>query len=145
MPDYYVMDLNKTVAQTLAEHMPSQEQIAACHWMTEEDLQVYTSEFTRTGFQGGLNSYRIFEIAGDLNAFSGRKIDVPSCFIGGARDWGVYQSPGAFEAMQHGACTRLLGVHLVEGAGHSLAEEQPERVNKLLLDFLRQVKREATA
>ena len=47
--------------------------------------------------------------------------------------------PGAFEAMQHGACTRLLGVHLINGAGHSLAEEQPEEVNKLLIGFLRQV------
>ena len=27
------------------------------------------------------------------------------------------------EEMQHGACTRLLGVHLVPGAGHSVAEE----------------------
>jgi len=140
LPDYYVMDLNKTVAQTMAEHMPSKEQIAACQWMTEQDLAVYTAEYTRTGFQGGLNSYRIFEIAGDLNAFSGRTIDVPSCFIGGISDWGVHQSPGAFEAMQHAACTKLLGVHLVDGAGHSLAEEQSQKVNQLLLEFLRQAK-----
>lgn len=140
LPDYYVMDLDKTVAQTMTEHAPTQEQIAACHWMSEQDLQVYTAEYTRTGFQGGLNSYRIFEVAGDLYAFSGRRIDVPSCFIGGASDWGVYQSPGAFEAMQHGACTKLLGVHLVKGAGHSLAEEQPHQVNKILVEFLHQAK-----
>ena len=29
--------------------------------------------------------------------FSGRSIEVPSCFIAGASDWGVYQKPGAFE------------------------------------------------
>jgi pimeloyl-ACP methyl ester carboxylesterase len=140
LPDYYVMDLNKTVAQTMAEHLPDKEQIAACHWMTEQDLSVYATEYTRTGFQGGLNSYRIFEVAGELNTFSGRTIDVPACFIGGASDWGVRQSPGAFEAMQHGACTKLLGVHLVKGAGHSLAEEQPQSVNRLLLQFLHQAK-----
>ena len=138
LPAYYVMDLNKTVAETMAAHMPTEEQIAACKWMTEQDLQVYATEYSRTGFQGGLNSYRIFEVAGDLNAFSGRTLDVPACFIAGASDWGVYQSPGAFEAMQHGACTRLLGVHLVNGAGHSLAEEQPQQVNQLLLEFLHQ-------
>jgi pimeloyl-ACP methyl ester carboxylesterase len=42
--------------------------------------------------------------------------------------------------MQHGACTKLLGVHLVKDAGHSLAEEQPLEVNKLLVEFLHQAK-----
>jgi pimeloyl-ACP methyl ester carboxylesterase len=33
-----------------------------------------------------------------------------------------------------------MGVHLVEGAGHSVAEEQPEEVNRLLLEFLQRAK-----
>jgi pimeloyl-ACP methyl ester carboxylesterase len=108
--------------------------------MTEADLRVYASEYSRTGFQGGLNLYRIFDVAGELNVFAGRTIDVPSCYIAGAKEWGAYQTPGAFEAMQHGACTRLMGVHLVAGAGHSVAEEQPEKVNRLLLEFLQSAK-----
>ena len=136
LPEYYVMDLNKTVAETMAAVMPSKAQIAACKWMSEKDLQVYSSEYLRTGFQGGLNYYR-----GDLTAFAGRRtIDVPACYIAGASEWGVYQTPGAFEAMQHGACTRLLGVHLVKGAGHSVVEEQAEQVNVLLVDFLREAR-----
>jgi len=122
--------------------MPSEAQIAACHWMTEEDLRVYSTEYMRTGFQGGLNSYRILtnsKYSAELETFSGRTIDIPSCFIAGTRDWGVRLSPGAFEGMQHGACTRLLGVDLVEGAGQSIAEEQPGRVTRLLVKFLRQV------
>jgi pimeloyl-ACP methyl ester carboxylesterase len=139
MPAYYIMDLDKTTAQTMAAIMPSQAQIAACKWMTEKDLQVYSAEYTRTGFQGGLNLYRIQEVAGDLAAFAGRTIDVPACYIAGASEWGVYQTPGAFEAMQHAACTRLLGVHLVKDAGHSVVEEQAEQVNRLLIDFLHRV------
>ncbi len=139
MPEYYVMDLDKTTAETMAAVMPSKAQIAACKWMTEKDLQVYSTEYMRTGFQGGLNLYRIQEVAGDLSSFTGRTIDVPACYIAGASEWGVYQTPGAFEAMQHGACTRLLGVHLVKGAGHSVVEEQPEQVNRLVTEFLRQV------
>jgi pimeloyl-ACP methyl ester carboxylesterase len=135
MPEYYVMDLHKTTAETMAAVMPSKAQIAACQWMSEKDLQVYSAEYLRTGFQGGLNFYR-----GDLAAFAGSSIDIPACFIAGASEWGVYQTPGAFEAMQHGACTKLLGVHLVNGAGHSLAEEQPQQVNQLLLEFLHQAK-----
>ena len=85
--------------------------------------------------KGGLNFYR-----GDLTASAGSSIDIPAYFIAGASEWGVYQTPGAFEAMQHGACTRLMGVHLVKGAGHSVVEEQPEEVNRLLIEFLRQSK-----
>jgi pimeloyl-ACP methyl ester carboxylesterase len=138
MPTYYIMDLHKGIAETMAEAMPSKAEIAACRWMTEQDLRVYSDEYTRTGFQGGLNLYRIFQVANDLAAFAGRTIDVPACYIAGANEWGIYQTPGAFEAMQQRACTRLLGVHLVEGAGHSVAEERPDEVNDLLQDFLAQ-------
>lgn len=139
MPTYYIMDLNKGIAETMAAEMPSKTQIAACHWMTEEDLRVYSTEYVRTGFQGGLNSYRTLtesRYSAELNSLSGRTIDIPSCFIGGSSDWGPRQSPSALDAMQHGACTRLLGVHLVDGAGHSIPEEQPEQVNTILIDFL---------
>ncbi len=143
MPAYYIMDLDKGIAETVATAMPSAAQIAACKWMREEDLRVYSSEFVRTGFQGGLNYYRVAEdrrFGTELNSFSGRTIDVPACYIGGHSDWATHQSPGSFEAM-HTACTRLLGVHMVSGAGHSIAEEQPEEVNRVLMDFLRQVAR----
>ena len=142
MPTYYIMDLGQGIAETMAAEMPSPAQIAACRWLTEQDLQVQSAEYTRTGFQGGLNAYRILtdpRFDAELNSFSGRTIDVPALFIGGANDWGVRQLPGAFERMQHGACTRLLGVHLVDGAGHWMAEEQPQRVNRLLIDFLQRV------
>lgn len=139
MPTYYIMDRDQGIAETMAAQMPSAAQIAACRWLTEEDLDVYSTEYVRTGFQGGLNSYRILidsKHPSEVTSFSGRTIDVPSCFIGGASDWGVRQSPGAFESMQQGACTRFLGAHLVNGAGHWLAEEQPAQVNELLLEFL---------
>ena len=138
MPTYYIMDLDKGVAATMAEHKPTPAQVVACKWMTEADLQVYSQEFQRTGFQGGLNYYRIdgvFSPASGLNAYSGKTIDVPACYIGGSSEWAVYQSPGAFERMRT-TCTRLEGVHLVRGAGHSVVEEQPEAVNRILIEFL---------
>ena len=36
----------------------------------------------------------------DLLLFAGRTIDVPSSFMGGAQDWGVYQSPGALDRLE---------------------------------------------
>jgi pimeloyl-ACP methyl ester carboxylesterase len=40
--------------------------------------------------------------------------------------------------MQQSVCTRMLGAHLVEGAGHWVQQEQPAEVNRLLLKFLRE-------
>jgi pimeloyl-ACP methyl ester carboxylesterase len=68
--------------------------------------------------------------------FSGRTIDVPSCFIAGKSDWGIYQKPGSIEAMQKTACTRMRACHLVDGAGHWVQQEQPDQVSRLLLEFL---------
>jgi pimeloyl-ACP methyl ester carboxylesterase len=132
------MDLDKGMAETMAEHQPSLEYIAACQWMTEADLDVYAAQFTRTGFQGGLDYYRVDadeSLWNEQHSFAGKSIDVPACYIGGAREWGVYQSPGAFQAMSK-ACTRLLGKHLVPDAGHSVVEEKPGPVNQLLIEFL---------
>jgi pimeloyl-ACP methyl ester carboxylesterase len=139
MPAYYIMDLDKGFAETVATAMPTKAEIASCRWMTDEALQVYSTEFMRTGFQGGLNYYRTSD-ANELAVFAGRTIDVPSCYIGGDSEWAVYQSPGTFEEM-HEVCSRLLGVHLVHRAGHSVAEEQPHEVNRFLIDFLRQTAR----
>jgi pimeloyl-ACP methyl ester carboxylesterase len=138
MPAYYIMDLDKGVAATVSEYQPSSAYLATCKWMTEADLRVYSHEYQRTGFQGGLNYYRIdgvFSPDSGLSAYSGKTIDVPAFFIGGASEWAVYQSPGAFENM-HSACTRLKGVHLVNEAGHSIVEEQSVAVNLLLINFL---------
>jgi pimeloyl-ACP methyl ester carboxylesterase len=140
LPTYYVMELDKDMPATVAPHMPSPAEIAACTWLTEAELSLYAAEYARNGFQGGLQWYRtrtsgLFDA--EQEVFSGRTIDQPSCFIAGRSDWGVYQAPGAFEHMQRRACTRMLACHLVDGAGHWVQQEQPEAVVRLLVDFLR--------
>jgi pimeloyl-ACP methyl ester carboxylesterase len=141
LPRYYVMDLDKGMAETVAPEIPSTAQIVACKWLPEEELRVYSDEYTRTGFQGGLQGYRMggSRYGGDTQVFAGRTIDQPSMFIGGKSDWGVYQNPGAFERMQKTACTQMLDAHLVDGAGHWVQQEQPEQVSRLLVRFLQDV------
>ena len=139
MPTYYIMDLDKTMAETVAAGMPSAAEVAACRWLPESELGVYGAEYARTGFQGGLQWYRCRTDGSsdaELQLFSGRTIDVPSVFIAGKSDWGPFQGPGSLERMQGGACTRMLGCHLIEGAGHWVQQEQPKRVVELLLEFL---------
>jgi len=140
LPAYYVMELDKGMAETVAAAMPPPAAIAACRWLPDTELAVYSAEFARTGFQGGLNWYRCRTEPrhnADLQVFSGRSIDRPSLFIAGKSDWGVYQKPGDFEAMQSRACTRLMGCQLIDGAGHWVQQEQPQEVSRLLIEFLR--------
>ena len=139
LPNYYVMQRDDDMPATVARDMPSVEEIANCGWLTDDELAVYAAEYSRNGFQGGLQWYRCTRepaSLAQLQVFAGRTIDVPSCFIAGASDWGVYQSPGGFERMQADACSKMLGRHLVEGAGHWVQQEQPAAVTRLLLEFL---------
>ncbi|HTC12375.1 MAG TPA: alpha/beta hydrolase [Acetobacteraceae bacterium] len=141
MPTYYIMDLHETMPQTVAHEMPSAEEIAACRWLPDDELAVYAGEYTRNGFQGGLQWYRRgtggLDTA-ELETFAGRTIDVPAMFVAGNSDWGTYQVPGMFERMQERACARMEQCHLIEGAGHWVQQEQAEKVGELLVGFLRQ-------
>jgi len=117
--------------------MPSAAEIATNTWLPDDQLLVYSEEYGRTGFQGGLQHYRAGGIgAEDMEVFAGRTIVQPSMFISGSSDWGSYQNPGALERMREHACTDMRGVHMVEGAGHWVQQEQPEETSRLLLDFL---------
>ena len=140
LPAYYVMDLARNMAETVADEMPSAESIRANKWLPDRELSFYSAEYIRTGFQGGLQWYRCGTSAvftPELETWSDRTIDVPSCFIAGKQDWGTYQRPSVYEAMQQRACTRMLGCHLIDGAGHWVQQEQPGQVTGLLLDFLK--------
>lgn len=139
MPKYYVMDFAKNMAETVAEQAPSAMEAARCRWLPDDELRVYGEEFARTSFRGGLKWYRNATDpngAARLQAFAGRSIDVPCCFIAGKSDWGTYQSPGALQAMESSACSQFRGVHLVDGAGHWVQQEQAAAVSDLLIDFL---------
>jgi len=140
LPRYYVMDAGLGMAEQVAADMPTPAQIAACPWLPDRELAVYASEYGRTGFQGGLQSYRVGRVprlSAELMLFAGRTIDVPAAFISGTSDWGVFQRAGSFEAMQKTACTKFIGAELVDGAGHWVQQEQPARVVEFVIQFVR--------
>jgi pimeloyl-ACP methyl ester carboxylesterase len=149
IPTYYVMERDKGMAETVAPMMPSAAEIAACKWLTEAEVEVYATEYARTEFTGALQGYRVRrgsdpKSLADMRTFSSRAIDVPSMYVAGRSDWGVYQTPGAVDRMRTTACTRMLGFHLLEGAGHWVQQEQPEQVSALLIQFLRDQKPRST-
>lgn len=140
LPRYYVMDAGMGMAESVAPAMPTPAQIAACQWLPERELAVYTAEYGRTGFQGGLQSYRVGRVprlSTELTLFAGRTIDVPAAFVSGRQDWGVYQRAGSLDAMR-AACTRFDGIELLDGAGHWVQQEQAPRTAERILAFLKQ-------
>ena len=140
MPKYYIMDLHKDMPETVAELAPGAERLS-CGWLPDDELRVYSEEFKRTSFQGGLQWYRnVTDPAAiaQLRGYAGRRIEVPCSFIAGTSDWGSYQSPGALQAMSESACSQYRGTHFIPGAGHWVQQERPGAVNALLLEFLQQ-------
>ncbi|HVU03715.1 MAG TPA: alpha/beta hydrolase, partial [Polyangiaceae bacterium] len=100
-------------------------------WITEEDLDYYAGEMSRSGFRGPLNRYRTsvqdFERLPQLGE---EKITQPALFIAGSQDPVLRFVPGAnmMDAMDFWY-TDLRGKVLVEGAGHWVQQERPKEVN----------------
>ena len=139
LPTYYVMDADAGMAATVAPFMPSVDEVAKCSWLNEEELSVYAFAFQQTGFQGGLNWYRCVTsgaYTAEMQLFADVPVVVPSIFIAGASDWGIYQKPGEFEKMQQSVCRDFRGVELIPGAGHWVQQEQPVAVVETLLSRL---------
>jgi serine/threonine protein kinase len=104
------------------------------------DLKPANNLVTKSGLKlldFGLANGADPKLAAELQIFAGRTIEVPSCFISGKSDWGAYQNPGAIDRMRSDVCKKMMGLHLVDGAGHWVQQEQPGRVSELLLQFLR--------
>ena len=105
-------------------------------WLTERDIDVFTGEFERTGFRGGLNWYRNIDRTWELTPFlSDAKIRQPLLFIAGEFDPVIAMRRKGFEALEQTA-PNLSKKILLPGAGHWIQQERPAEVNELLLEFL---------
>ena len=146
LPGYYIMPLDKTMPMTVADMMAteSEENVRLSHaWLSDEELAVYVAEYERTGFQGGLNWYRVQaakdgKYTGDYEVFAGKKIEIPCAFVSGKLDWGIYQEPGALEKMRDGTvCSDFRALRLVDGVGHWAPQESPGVVVDVILELVR--------
>jgi epoxide hydrolase A/B len=104
-------------------------------WISQDELDHYISEFSRTGFTGGLNWYRNFDRNWETTPeLAGAKISVPCLFIGGSAD------PVLVFTRRDRAAEVITGPYrevMIDGAGHWLQQERPDEVNAHLLDFLK--------
>jgi len=103
-------------------------------WISQDELDHYISEFSRTGFTGGLNWYRNFDRNWETTAeLADARISVPSLFIAGTAD------PVLSFTRADRASEMISGPYrqvMIDGAGHWIQQERPDEVNATLLDFL---------
>ncbi|KVH95065.1 uncharacterized protein LOC112527677 [Cynara cardunculus var. scolymus] len=109
-------------------------------WLSQEDVDYYTKKFEQTGFTGGINYYRCFDLNWELEApWTEAKISVPVKFIVGDLDL-VYNIPGIKEYLHKGGFRKyvplLEEVVVIEGAAHFITQEIPDKINKHIHDFL---------
>jgi pimeloyl-ACP methyl ester carboxylesterase len=103
-------------------------------WISQAELDHYISEFSRTGFTGGLNWYRNFDRNWETTAeLDGAKIAVPCLFMAGTADPVLaFTSTDRASEVISGPYREVM----IEGAGHWLQQERPKEVNAALLEFL---------
>ncbi|MFD6659109.1 alpha/beta fold hydrolase [Streptomyces parvus] len=105
-------------------------------WLSEDDLDVYTGEFERTGITGALNRYRTMDRDWeDLAPYRGAPVQQPSLFIGGTLDASTTWMSDAIDAYPS-TLPGLTASHLLDGCGHWIQQERPDEVNRLLTDWL---------
>lgn len=104
-------------------------------WCSSEAFEIYVRTFEGRGLRGALNWYRNFERNWERTAaLAERKVEQPALFLLGDKD-----PVGTLEAhtlQKMPAWVPDLEQHLLDDCGHWLQSEQPDEVNRLLLDFL---------
>jgi microsomal epoxide hydrolase len=147
MPGYYIMPADATMPQAVERDMADEPtQGKSSHsWLPDEELAVYVAEYARTGFQGGLNWYRVRTAPGgsytrDYEIFAGKKIEPPCAFVSGKQDWGIYQEPGALDKMTSGAvCSDFRSLRLLDGVGHWIPQESPDEVAQTIISLVKEL------
>ncbi|HZR14510.1 MAG TPA: alpha/beta hydrolase [Acidimicrobiia bacterium] len=118
------------------ERLPEPDRLP--EWLRQDELDHYVSEFTRTGFTGGINWYRNLDRNWALTErLADAKVTMPSLFVAGALDPVLVMMP---PAVMDGWLDDHRGTVIVDGAGHWVQQEKPAEVNEALIDFVRAVR-----
>jgi len=100
--------------------------------VSPEDLAVYVEAYRQSGFHGGVNLYRNvdrnYEIMKDIDP----TIKTPALWIGGEDD--MFLPPDGADGMDE--LVPDLEKHVIPNCGHWVTWEQPNTLNRLLIDWL---------
>ena len=107
-------------------------------WLSELELEFFVAEYSRTGFTGGLNWYRSFDLKwAQRRPFEGVTSPVPAYFLGSEHDVDLegFHGEDPIGKMRE-IFPELRQVRMIPGAGHMVQLEASAEVNAAMLGFL---------
>jgi pimeloyl-ACP methyl ester carboxylesterase len=102
--------------------------------LTEAERDYYVAAYEASGFTGAINWYRNWSHNWQILEDVDETIDIPTLFIGAVND--VMIAPEHVEGMR--PLVSNLEIHMLQDCGHWSQQEQPDAVNRLILDWLMQ-------
>lgn len=112
-------------------------------WLSDLELEFFVSEYSRSGFTGGLNWYRSFDLKwAQRKPFEGVRSAVPAYFLGSEHDVDLEGFHGDDPiGLMRAIFPDLREVRMIPGAGHMVQLEASDAVNAILIDYLQDIAR----
>jgi len=116
-------------------------------WLDALEMEYFVSEYSRTGFTGGLNYYRAMDLKWQQRKpFAGVQSQVPAFFIGSERDIDLELFHGDDPiSLMRKQFPDLRDLAMIPHAGHLVQMERPLQVNHYLLKFLHSLRGESSS
>ena len=107
-------------------------------WLSELEMEYFVSQYSRSGFTGGLNWYRSFDLKWEQRKpYEGVESTVPAYFLGSEHDVDLEGFHGDDPiSLMRAIFPDLRDVRMIPGAGHMVQLEASDAVNEILLDYL---------
>ena len=127
---------------TYIDAMDEPDEPLPWNWLSELELEYYVSEYSRSGFTGGLNWYRSMDLKWEQRKpYENTVSQVPAYFIGSEQDIDLEEFHGdnPIELMRK-QFPDLREVSMIPNAGHMVQLEKSNEVNDILLQYLSAIK-----
>ena len=113
--------------------LPNPEKLGP--WISDEDLDFYVNEFTKSGFRGPLNYYRNHNLTWQRTEGAPTTITQPAMFVAGDKDGVIVMAALALENMPNHVLDLRIN-ELIPNVGHWTQQEAPAETNAYIVKFL---------
>lgn len=115
-------------------------------WINKDEMNYLINEFENSGMRGPLNRYRAQRIDfEELKDFRDKKLKQPAALMVGSLDPVNFFIGDGYKDTEHlkevfePVYENLIKTELINDVGHWTQQEAPEKVNRFLIDFLKQI------